>query len=243
MKLKNTAVLITGAAVRIGRGLAEALAAQGCRLALHCNRSAHEAEALAKRLGRAGVKACVLQRDLREPGAAADLIIRAKKALGGLDALVNNSAVFTKKKLADSSEKYIRDTLEINLLAPILMTRAFADIIGKGKIINILDRRIAGLETGLAAYLLAKKALADFTKIAALELAPGITVNGIAPGPVLVPAERSAREKAGKIPLRRRPTIADIAAALVFLLKTDTITGEIIFVDGGQHLLTDHAHR
>ncbi|MDO9541648.1 MAG: SDR family oxidoreductase, partial [Kiritimatiellia bacterium] len=130
------------------------------------------------------------------------------------------------------------ETLEINLMTPILMTRAFANIIGKGKIINILDRRIAGVESGLAAYLLSKKALADFTKIAALELAPDITVNGIAPGPVFIPTKSREREKAGKIPLGKRPTIADVAKAVIFLLKNDSITGEIIFVDGGQHLLS-----
>lgn len=238
MKLKDKAILITGAAVRIGRGLAEALAAQGCRLALHCNRSATEAEALARRLRRKGVKVCVIKQDLIAPQASEDVIRQAQKAFGRLDILVNNAAVFDKKKLITSSEESIRGVLEINLLAPLLLTRAFAKIIGQGKIINILDRRIAGVEPGLAAYLLAKKALADFTKIAALELAPDITVNGVAPGPVLIPAKSSGRDKAGKIPLDRRPRIADLAEAVIFLLQSESITGEIIFVDGGQHLLS-----
>jgi NAD(P)-dependent dehydrogenase (short-subunit alcohol dehydrogenase family) len=224
MNLKDKAVLITGAARRIGRGLA----ARGCRLALHCNHSAAEAENLARELRLSGCKVCVIKHNLLKPYSCEDVIRRARKALGRLDILVNNAAVFSKGKMTEASEKTIRDTIETNLMAPVLMTRAFAKIVKKGKIVNILDRRVAGYEAGLAAYLLSKKALADFTKIAALELAPGIAVNGIAPGPVLIPAGRNAREKAGKIPLRNRPSVADVANALIFLLQNDSVTGDII---------------
>ena len=166
MNLKDKAVLITGAAVRIGRGLAEALAAQGCRrLALHCNRSVTEAEALARQLRSNGCRAIVIKCDLLKPRAGEILTKRAFQALGRLDVLVNNAAVFGKEKLTNSSEEYIRRMLEINLMAPVRLTRAFAKIIGKGKIINILDRRIASVEPGMAGYLLSKKALADFTKM------------------------------------------------------------------------------
>jgi pteridine reductase len=237
MNLKNKAVLITGAAARIGGGLAAALANEGCDLVIHCNHSVAEARALARQLQGNGCRAIVIKYDLLKPQAGEILIKRAFQALGRLDVLVNNAAVFRKESLATSTEKQIRETLELNLMAPILMTRAFAKIAKKGKIINILDQRIVGVESGLAAYLLSKKALTDFTKIAALELAPHITVNGIAPGPVLVPAKSSEREKAGEIPLERRPTIANIADTLIFLLQNDSITGEIIFADGGQHLI------
>lgn len=238
MNLKDKVILITGAAVRIGRALAEAFAVQGCRLALHCNHSAAEAETLARRLRRRGAKVCVIKRDLAEPQASADIIRQTVNAFGRLDAVINNAAVFSKEKLAKSAEESICKMLEINLMAPVLITRAFAKIIGKGKIINILDRRVAGFESGMAVYLLSKKALADFTKIAALELAPDITVNGVAPGPVLIPVKGSGHDKAGKIPLGKRPTTDDVVKAVVFLLKADAITGEIIFVDGGQHLLS-----
>jgi NAD(P)-dependent dehydrogenase (short-subunit alcohol dehydrogenase family) len=174
---------------------------------------------------------------LTAPRAAEAVIRRARKAFGRLDILVNNAAVFSKEKLAGSSEESIRATLEINLMAPVLMTRAFAGIIGKGKIVNILDRRISSVESGLTAYLLSKKALADFTRIAALELAPDIAVNGVAPGAVLAPVTNSKHDKAGKIPLGKRPTPDDVAGAVIFLLEADAITGEIIFADGGQHLL------
>lgn len=237
MNLKNKAVLITGAAVRIGGGLAGALAKKGCNLVIHCNHSLAEAKALARQLQRNGCRAIVIKSDLLKPRAGEILIKRAFQAFGRLDILVNNAAVFSKKSLATSTEKQIRETLELNLMAPVLMTRAFANIIGKGKIINILDRRIAGVEPGLAAYLLSKKALADFTKIAALELAPDIAINGVAPGPVLIPSKSGEREKAGKIPLGKRPAMSALADTLVFLLQNDSITGQIIYVDGGQHLL------
>ncbi|MDO9541264.1 MAG: SDR family oxidoreductase [Kiritimatiellia bacterium] len=237
MNLKDKVILITGAAVRIGRALAEDFAVQGCRLALHCNHSAAEAETLARRLRRQKAKVCVIKRDLTEPQASEDIIRQTVNAFGRLDAVINNAAIFSKEKLIKSAEESIRGMLEINLMAPVLITRAFAKIIGKGKIINILDRRVAGFESGMAVYLLSKKALADFTKIAALELAPDITVNGVAPGPVLAPAKGGGHDKAGKIPLGKRPTTDAVVKAVVFLLKADAITGEIIFVDGGQHLL------
>ena len=237
MKLKGKAVLITGAARRIGRAFAEALAAEGCRLAIHCNTSIAQAEALAKNLRRRGIKVCVIQRDLFRLQNGEDIIREARKALGRLDVLVNNAAVFGGGKKLQSSAESIRRMMGINLMAPVLLTAAFAGIVKKGKIINILDRRIAGVEPGLSAYLLSKKALADFTEISARDLAPHIAVNGIAPGPVLIPAKSSQREKAGKIPLGKRPSVAALASTLVFLLQNDSITGEIIFVDGGQHLL------
>lgn len=237
MELKGKAVLITGAAVRLGRGLAAALAAQGCNLAIHCRHSRPEAEALARQLRQAGRRVAIIKSDLLKAGAGENLIQRAWRALGRLDALINNAAVFNKEPLLTSSEATLRATLEINLMAPVLLTRAFARMIGRGKIINLLDRRVAGVEAGLAGYLLSKQALFAFTRIAALELAPRITVNGVAPGPVLRAAGRKPRDPAGTIPLAKRPTPADIAEAVVFLLKSEAITGQIIFVDGGQHLL------
>jgi NAD(P)-dependent dehydrogenase (short-subunit alcohol dehydrogenase family) len=108
-------------------------------------------------------------------------------------------------------------------------------------VVNLLDHRIVGVPTDCVPYLLSKKMLAEFTRMAALELATSITVNGVAPGPVLAVDKRrnlAAREKAGDIPLARRPTPEDVAAAVVFLLESDSITGQTIFVDGGRHLIS-----
>lgn len=237
MELKGKVVLITGAVARLGRVLAEALAGEGCDLVIHYNRSVAGAEALVRQLRRNGRRAAAIKCDLRAPGAGENLIKRSFHVMGGLDILVNNAASFSKIGLRNCSEKQLRSELELNLMAPVFMARSFAKVAGKGKIINILDRRIAGLESGMAAYLLSKQALASFTRIAALELAPDISVNGVAPGPVLPPSGAGNREKAGKIPLARRPCPNDVADAVIFLLKTDAITGQIVFVDGGQHLL------
>lgn len=237
MKLAGKTVLITGAARRIGRAIAEALAAEGCRLALHCHRSVREARALSGSLRRSGIDARVFSCDLSRRGAPGRLVRSVCRAFGGLDALVNNAAVFDKRTLEKSSERDLRGKVEINLLAPVLLTRAFAIAARGGAVVNILDRRIASAEAGMAGYLLSKKALAAFTGIAAVELAPRITVNAVAPGPVLRASDRTVRDMAGKIPLGKRPGVSDVAEAVVFLLKSETVTGEIIFVDGGQHLL------
>ena len=243
MKLSGKTVLITGAARRIGRAIAEALAAEGCRLALHCRRSVSEARALAASLRRSETDARVFTCDLSRRGAPDKLIGSVCRAFGGLDALVNNAAVFSKRALAETPERELRGELEVNLLAPMLLTRAFALAARGGAIVNILDRRIASAESGMAGYLLSKKALASFTLIAAADLAPRIAVNAVAPGPVLRAADRSVRDMAGTLPLGRRPTAADVAEAVVYLLKSEAITGQIIFVDGGQHLLGGCAQR
>jgi NAD(P)-dependent dehydrogenase (short-subunit alcohol dehydrogenase family) len=128
----------------------------------------------------------------------------------------------------------------------VYLTRAFAAESPKGKrqagqrrVVNILDRRIASHEVGCAPYLLSKKMAAAFTLLAARELAPEVTVNAVAPGPVLPPprlGRRPVHDRAGATPLRKRPTPEDVARTAAFLLESDAITGQIVFVDGGQHL-------
>ena len=165
---------------------------------------------------------------------------REEIEFGHLDILVSNAAVFHKDSLRNVSGKKLLDEFWPNLFAPILLIRAFASRVEKGKIVNLLDRRIAGLDVSSVPYLLTKKALAELTRLAALELAPGITVNGIAPGPVLPPPGKGKsylRDHAGSVPLNKRITPEDIADAVIFLLKNDAITGQILFVDGGQNLL------
>jgi len=134
--------------------------------------------------------------------------------------------------------------LRINFFAPFTLTGEFASQLKqpvRGKIINLLDRRITTDDPTCTSYLFSKKMLADFTRASALRLAPRIAVNGVAPGPVLARPRgdsRACREPAGKIPLGRRPAPEDVASAVVFLLENDSVTGQILFVDGGQHLTT-----
>ncbi|MCK4564915.1 MAG: SDR family oxidoreductase, partial [Verrucomicrobia bacterium] len=160
--------------------------------------------------------------------------------VGPLDILVNNAALFTKDTLTDTTPERIQREFQINLFAPMELTRTFAALAGRGAVVNLLDRRIRCNDTTCAPYSISKKGLEEFTRLAALEYAPEVTVNAVAPGPVLPPpgsSAASARELAGNIPLEQLPTLGNIAEAVLFLLQAESITGQTLFVDGGQHLL------
>jgi NAD(P)-dependent dehydrogenase (short-subunit alcohol dehydrogenase family) len=238
MDLTNKTALVTGGAVRIGRAICEALAREGCRVVIHCNRSARQARALAMRLRRDGGQAWVVQGDFRSPGGCERVMARAFRAAGTVDVLVNNASVFHKQSLLAATDADLRAEWEVNLAAPLRLMQAFARRARRGKIVNLLDRRIASRQLDAVPYLLSKKALAELTRLAAIELAPAIMVNGVAPGAVLAANRKgNAREKAGRFLLGRRPAVDDVVRALVFLLHADSITGQIIFVDSGQHLV------
>ena len=172
------------------------------------------------------------------------VVAEAGRVAGPVTILINNASVFHKETLLESTPESVDLELAINLLAPMNLTRAVARRLrndnASGHVINLLDRRVATLEAGCLPYLISKKALAAFTRIAALELAPQLAVNGVAPGAVLPPpgkGEEAIRDLAGAAPLAHRCTPADIARAVLFLLQSDGITGQIINVDSGQHLL------
>jgi NAD(P)-dependent dehydrogenase (short-subunit alcohol dehydrogenase family) len=213
---------------------------------VHYSRSAAESSNVVRLLNAAGVKACRVRRELRSGADCEKLLDDAWMKAGPVNILVNNAAVFSREGLLAASEKRILAQLRTNAIVPMLLTRAFAGRVARGggaasrgRVVNLLDRRITGNETGCVPYLLSKKMLADFTRAAALELAPFITVNGVAPGAVLPPARgRGGRvsEPGGTVPLGRRCTPREVADAVVFLVEADAITGQIVFVDGGQHL-------
>ena len=247
MELKAKTALVTGGAVRIGRAICEALAERGCNVIVHYNRSSAEARTLCRRLEGMGVAAFTVRADLASPAECEAMMAAALAKTGRLDVLVNNAAVFHKDTLSTLTRKKLMAELEVNLVAPIVLTRAFLTIHSRsrrggisGKIVNLLDRRIVGSDPSCVPYVLSKKMLAEFTRTAALELAPAITVNGVAPGAILPPTGKGlkrVRELAGASPLKRQCTPADVAQAVVFLLESDAITGQTLFVDGGQHLL------
>lgn len=239
MDLVGKRVLVTGGAVRIGRAICEALAAQGCSIVVHYRSSEREAMQLVEALGGSDAKAFSVQSGLEGESACAALIQDAAAKAGGLDILVNNAAVFHRDALLESTEAKLRSEVETNAFAPIFLSRAFALLAKRGKIVNLLDQRVANVERGALPYLLSKKMLADFTEMAALELAPAFTVNAVAPGPVLPPpgeGPERTRELAGSTPLGVPLTPEAVAEAVVYLLKADVVTGQTIFVDGGQRL-------
>jgi pteridine reductase len=235
MTLKGKVALITGGAVRIGAAICRALAAESASVVIHFRRSKSEAVALAK-----GIGGLVVQSDLNSEAACERLVEQSVRKAGRLDILVNNAAVFHQNSLRTLSGQKLLDEFWPNLFAPILLMRAFAAQARRGKIVNLLDRRIASLDTSSVPYVLTKKALAEATRMAALELAPGITVNGVAPGAILPPPGKGMKylhDKAGPVPLKRQVTPEEIAKAVVFLLQSDSVTGQIVFVDGGQNLM------
>lgn len=227
MKLSGKRALVTGGAVRIGRAIVEELQAQDVDVVVHYCRSRLEAEQLSPHT------VCA---NLEDEVELASLVERA----GHPDILINNASIFTKDTLAASTPDRVMREFQVNLFAPMQLMKAFASSVSEGAVVNLLDRRVRCLDTTCTPYSLSKKGLEELTRLAALEFAPRIRVNAVAPGPVLPPPGSpagSALELAGCIPLAALPTARQIAEAVLFLLKADSTTGQTIFVDGGQHLL------
>ncbi len=238
--LQGQVALVTGGAVRLGRAIVEGLAAEGCRVVIHCRSSVREARQLQKSLEARGAEAAVVRGSLNSQRVCVKVIQAAHHTWGRLDILVNSAATFGREPMGKIAESSLMDAFWPNLFSPVLLTQAFAEVCESGQVINLLDRRIAGHDTTCIPYLLSKKALAAFTEVAALALAPRIRVNAVAPGPILPPpgkGSRYLREHAGRIPLQRPPCAEDIAEAVVALLRSRSTTGNVLYVDGGQHLL------
>ncbi|MFA4944128.1 MAG: SDR family oxidoreductase [Lentisphaeria bacterium] len=233
-------VLVTGGAVRIGRAIAERFARGGAAVAVHCFRSVREAAALLATLPppRAGAHRLV-QADLRSPQACAELIPGLVAAGFTPDCLVNNASAYRRAPLAELTPERLQADFQLNFFAPFELMRAFANHCGRGVILNLLDQRVATVDPGAGSYGFAKKALRDATEAAALQWAPRIRVNGVAPGFVLpppgVPPAAMAKFVA-QIPLGRRSAEAEVAEACWFLAGAPTVTGQVLYVDGGLHL-------
>lgn len=236
----NRTVLITGAAIRIGNAIARTLARSGWGVVVHARRSGDQADALCAELQAAGGRAWRVAGDLLPPDGPDAVFDAALAAAGRLDALVNNAAAFALQPLADTSPADFERLWRLNTLAPIRLTqRLAAHLAGRqasGCAVNLLDQRVARPCAGAIPYLLSKKALEAFTLSAALEFAPALRVNAVAPGAALVPGSPQGKEPAGDFPLRARPTPEQIADAVRFLLDASAVTGQILYVDGGQHL-------
>jgi NAD(P)-dependent dehydrogenase (short-subunit alcohol dehydrogenase family) len=240
MDLTGKTALVTGGAVRLGRAICLALAGEGAQVVVHYRNSRDAAQSLVGEIRSAGGSAWAVAADLVSEQACAGLIAEASEASGGLDILVNNAAVFNRDRLPDVSEARLLGEFWPNLFAPVLLTRHVAAAAPGGHIVHLLDRRITGHDTSCVPYQLAKKALAEFTALAALELAPRFAVNAVAPGVLLPPPGEGAsylEQFGGAIPLDYACTEQDISDAVLYLLKSRAHTGQILFVDGGKHLL------
>jgi hypothetical protein len=239
--LKGKTALITGASRRIGRALAIALAEEGVNIVAH-DRKAQESETarVCNEVEDCGAKSWSVIADLERPEEYESLTARALQAAGGLDILINNATIFLPTSIMDVGFSDVVRHMHVNAWTPLVLSREFARLAGRGKIINVLDTRIAGHDPAHVAYLLSKQMLASLTRICALEFAPSVTVNGVAPGLILPPAgkdESYLDRLAEKVPLRKHGAPADIADAVLYLLQSNFVTGQIIYVDGGRRLL------
>ncbi|MEQ9143661.1 MAG: SDR family oxidoreductase [Parvibaculaceae bacterium] len=235
-------VLITGAAKRIGRALALDMAAQGWNVAIHYNRSGAEAEALAGEIEGTHHRAIALQADLADVSALGPLVADAAASLGPVTALINNASLFTPDDLESLTPESWAAHMDTNLRAPVFLSQAFAAALPdgqKGCIINMIDQRVWRLTPRFLSYTAAKAGLWTLTQTLAQALAPRIRVNGIGPGPTLSNDRQTEAEfqaQAGATLLGRGPTLEEICAATRFILASPALTGQMIALDGGQHL-------
>lgn len=231
--------LVTGGAVRLGRELALALAEDGWDIALHFRSSREAAKETALEIEKRGVHCGLFQFDFQGDGEPADLVGEVQSRFPDLALLVNNASAYRPGNIAATDGGLLDEMLNVNFRAPFFLSRAFAERCSGGNIVNIIDNKVAHHQFQYSAYLLSKKLLAEFTALAALEFAPRIRVNGIAPGVILPAADRSAdylRWRREGIPLRRQGKPCHVAAVLRFILENDFLTGQILTVDGGESL-------
>ena len=239
MSTSKGAALVTGGARRIGAAISLALARNGYDVALHYLNSVEAAERVADEIEGLGRRCRLFRCDLNDRRETANLVARVREHHSGLDVLVNNASLFERGTLADTGQDLLERHFNINFKAPFFLSQAFADGCARGHIINILDTRVSRSDPHHAAYTLSKKALLELTRMAARELGPAIRVNGVSPGMILPPpggvADELERRSAG-LPLKRIGDTDNVVAAVLFLLDNPFVTGECIYVDGGEHL-------
>ncbi|MGC6475627.1 MAG: SDR family oxidoreductase [Parvibaculales bacterium] len=232
--------LITGGAKRIGKAIALGLAQQGWQIAIHYGHSGQEADELVAQLQTKNVKAIALQADLADASQVETLIPRAAEAFGEINLLVNNASVFERDTATDFTTATWDTHLNVNLRAPALLMRDFAGQTSAGNIINIIDQRVWRLTPDFSSYTVSKTGLWSLTQTFAQALAEkNIRVNGIGPGPTL-PNPRQDQAEFDKqtrlVPLGHGASPEEVADAVMYILSANSMTGQMIALDGGQHL-------
>jgi len=233
------AALVTGGAKRLGRALALGLAREGFDLAVHYNSSEAEAKSVAAEIAALGRRCELVRCDLSDPSAGTSMIDKVFDLLPTCELLVNNASIFERRSFDETDERFLDRTLAVNFKAPFFLSQQFVRRCSRGHVINLLDTKVSQNFTPYFAYTLSKKLLAEFTRLAACELAPRIRVNGVCPGAIL-PAAGQSDESFARLSSRvllARPGDPDaIVAAVAYLVRNDFVTGECLFVDGGEHL-------
>jgi len=242
MTLDGRVTLVTGGAIRVGRAIVQALAAEGATMAVHHHGSVDEARSLVAELRSKGLRAEAFRADLTDDAQLGSLVADVERTLGPIQVLVNSAARFTRKPFLDTEAATLDSEWRLNARAPFLLTRAAARGMverREGVVVNVLD--IGG---GLvpwrnySAYCMTKAAMNMLTQVLALELAPHVRVNGVAPGTVLPPESLGPEEREqlrARIPLARFGSAEDVAQTVRFLITGPSfITGQVIAVDGGR---------
>lgn len=242
MVASDKCVLVTGAAVRIGRTLALDFGRRGWRVAIHAHHSRAAADAVAQEIVAAGGVASVYTADLADHSAVSELATRVMGDFGHLDCLVNNASLFQYDDVATLDDGLWDRHLAINLKAPVFLAKAMAERLPEGRhgnVINIIDQRVWKPTPHFFSYAVSKAGLWAATQTLAQALAPNIRVNAIGPGPALKSIHQSESDFAAQSSatlLQRGTTPDEIAAAVRFILDAPAMTGQMIALDGGQHL-------
>jgi NAD(P)-dependent dehydrogenase (short-subunit alcohol dehydrogenase family) len=234
--------LVTGAGVRIGRAIALGLAKAGWAVAVHYRRSGDEARETVAEIQAAGSKAVAVAADLNDESQVETLVSRAADSLGPISCLINNASLFERDEALTATRESWNRHMEANLRAPFVLIQALARQLPEGQpgnVINLIDQRVWKLTPDFTSYTLSKAGLWTLTQTLAQALAPRIRVNAIAPGPTL-PSSRQTEESFGRqvdsLPLQRNPSLEEFSAAVSFILEAASFTGQMIALDGGQHL-------
>ncbi len=241
-EITHKTALITGAGRRIGRALAERLGSKGWSVAVHYNRSKAEADTVTAAIKQAGGQAAAFQANLSDPEDLETLFAQVSQSLGPLGCLINNASIFERDEADTATVESWDAHMNINLRAPFLMSQSFAKQLpsdAHGAIINIVDERVWNPTPHFTSYTVSKAGLWTLTQTLAMALAPRIRVNAIGPGPTL-PSSRQDQDQfeqqCASTPLKRGTNPAQICDAMEFILSAPAMTGQMIALDGGQHL-------
>jgi NAD(P)-dependent dehydrogenase (short-subunit alcohol dehydrogenase family) len=235
--------LVTGGARRVGKAIVSDLSAAGFAVAIHYRGSDREARDLVKNLNDAGGKVAIVRADLTDLGSVEGLLSDAASAVGPIGLLVNNASVFEPDELEDFTWEHWDRHFAVHLKAPVELSRRFAEALPPcedGLIVNMIDQRVWKLTPRTFSYTLSKSALWTATQTMAQALAPRIRVNAIGPGPTLQGERQSKADfdaQVEAVPLQRGPALSEFGATIRYLWDTPSITGQMIALDGGQHLV------
>lgn len=242
LKAAPGVALVTGAGKRIGRALALGLGARGWAVAVHYGQSAAEAEAVVEQITANGGQAQAFAADLRDESQVQGLVGQVTEALGPVRLLVNNASLFELDTVADVSRESWDSHMQVNLRSPFVLIQEFAQLLpteDRGNVVNIIDQRVWNLTPHFTSYTLSKAGLWTLTQTLAMALAPRIRVNAIGPGPTMASSRQSEaqfRAQYKSIPLEKATEPDEILNGLLYILSASAMTGQMIALDGGQHL-------